>query len=295
MSLSQRNLGIVYTLLSTFLWGGAFVVARLADGQISPLTLGASRWLIALLALSLFTLPKLKKEWPVAKTFLPNLLLASLAGITLFAPLSYFAAATTTATNLGLISVISPIFVLSILVFKGEKQSMNTWIGCLIALLGSVFLVTGGSLSALANMTFVEGDLIMLGAAFAFAIYSICLRSIPKGLSQSSVLTLLAFFGLIFMLPFLIWEVNSPSFVFNLNPTVIFSIAFTGLGASLAAWWCYNLGLSLAGAALANIIYYTLPLFSAILGFLILGEAITQTQMISAALIIGGIYWSTRK
>ena len=295
MALERKKIGILLALTSTFLWGGAFVVARLAVGQISPLTLGASRWLVALIALSIFTLPKLKQEWPIAKAFLPNILLASLTGMAMFAPLSYFAAQTTTAANLGLISVTSPMFVLAILAFKGEKQSKNTWIGCTIALLGSVYLVTGGSLETLTSLKLVKGDLIMLIAALGFAVYSISIRSIPEGLSQSSMLTLLAFFGLVFMFPMLIWEWTTPAFVFNLNAKVIFSIAFTGLGASLVAWWTYNTAIEYAGAALASILYYTLPLFSALLGFLVLKEAISSTQLISAALIIGGIYWSSRK
>lgn len=287
------KIGVLYSFIATFLWSGAFVIARLAVGQISPMTLGASRWFITLLALSVFALPTLKKEWPVAKKFIPQLLVASLTGVTLYAPLSYFAAATTTAINLALISVMTPVFVIFILAFKKEKQSRNTWLGCMVALLGSVYLITNGQISRLVNLEFAQGDLLMLIGTIGFAFYGIALRNVPKGLSQSSILTLMSTFGLIFMLPVLIWEWNSPEFVFNINGTVIFSILFTGLGCSLAAWWTWNLGLEYAGPVIANIVHYALPILSGILGYIFLAEKIGVIHLVSSAIIIFGIYLST--
>lgn len=294
MSSKGRNLGFLYAFIATALWGGAFVVARAAVGEISPMTFGATRWLITLLVLCAFSLPKLKNEWPIAKSFMPQILIAALTGVTLYAPLSYFAAATTSAVNLGLIAICTPIFVIILLALIGEKQEMNKWIGCLFGLFGSVYLITNGKFSSLINLEFSQGDLIMLIDAIGFAIYGIVLRKIPEGLSQSTILTLMSFFGLIMMLPVLIWEWNQPDMVFNLNTIVLFSVIFASLGCSLAAWWTWNLGLEYAGPVLANIIYYTLPLFSGVFGYIFLKEKMSSVHLVSGAFIIGGIYWASR-
>jgi uncharacterized membrane protein len=113
--LENRTLrGSVFALLTTVIWSGNFVVARMAVGKISPMTLGAARWLVALLVLCCFALPRLKREWPVARKFLPQILVAGLTAVTLYNPLCYLGAATTSAINLALISVTTPIFIVII-------------------------------------------------------------------------------------------------------------------------------------------------------------------------------------
>lgn len=286
--------GCFFALMTTMIWSGNFVVARLAVGKIPPMTLGALRWLVALILLCCFALPKLKKEWPVAKSFMPQIVIAGLTAVTLYNPLCYLGAATTSAINLALISVTTPIFIVIICSFMGEKQSSNTWIGCTIALLGSIYLVANGDMTKLLNLEFAFGDILMLGAAVGFAVYSIVLRKVPAGLSQSSILTLMVFVGLILLIPFLMWEWSQPETAIQFDGVVIFSVLYTGIGNSLIAWWLWNLALENAGPSRAGMIYYGLPLLSGIFGYLFIGETMGTIHLISGLLIIGGIYWSTR-
>lgn len=287
-------MGSIYAFLTTMLWSGNYVVARLAVGKIPPITLGALRWLVALALLCCFALPKLKREWPVAKKFLIPILVAGLTAVTLFNPLCYLAAASTSALNLSLISVTTPIFIVIISAMLGERQSSNTWIGSLIALAGSIYLVADGQVSRVIGMQFAVGDILMLAAAIGFAVYSMVLRKVPDGLSQSSILTLMVFFGLIMLIPFLGWEWSKPDVHIEFGGLVIFSVIYTGVGNSLIAWWLWNLSLEKAGPTRAGMIYYSMPLLSGIFGYFFLGEAIGLVQLISGILIVGGIIWSSR-
>jgi drug/metabolite transporter (DMT)-like permease len=287
-------LGSVYAFLTTMLWSGNYVVARLAVGKIPPITLGALRWLVALLLLCCFALPKLKREWPVAKKFIVPILVAGLTAVTLFNPLCYLAAASTSALNLSLISVTTPIFIVMISAMLGERQSANTWIGSLIALAGSIYLVADGQISRVLGMQFAVGDILMLAAAIGFAVYSMVLRKIPAGLSQSTILTLMVFFGLIMLMPFLGWEWSKPDVHIEFSGIVIFSVIYTGVGNSLIAWWLWNLSLEKAGPTRAGMIYYSMPLLSGVFGYFFLGEAIGVVQLVSGILIVGGIIWSSR-
>ncbi|MEF2232370.1 MAG: DMT family transporter [Pseudodesulfovibrio sp.] len=291
---SRAVRGSVYALLTTVIWSGNFVVARMAVGKISPMSLGAARWLVALVVLCCFALPKLKREWPVAKKFMPQILVAGLTAVTLYNPLCYLGAATTSAINLALISVTTPIFIVIICSLLGEKQSANTWIGCTIALIGSIYLVADGQMGRVLGLQFAFGDILMLGAAIGFAVYSIVLRKIPDGLSQSTILTLMVFFGLIMLIPFLIWEWSLPTARIEFSGTVIFSVLYTGIGNSLIAWWLWNLALENAGAARAGMIYYGLPLLSGLFGYLFIGETMGMVHLVSGILIVGGIIWSSR-
>ncbi|WP_419781173.1 DMT family transporter [Maridesulfovibrio sp.] len=290
----KRYYGMACALLATMLWAGAFVVARLAVGQISPMTLGASRWFIALLILCAFTMPRVKREWPVAKKFLPQIIAAALTGVAAYSPLSYFAAQTTSAINLSLISVTSPIFIVIISSVLGQKQSMNTWIGCTIALIGSFYLVSGGDLQQLLGLHFASGDILMLLAAVGFAVYSLILRKIPEGLSQLTVMTLMSFFAVLMLIPCVIWESTQPSMVFNMNGVVFFSIVFSAVCSSVIAWLTWNIGIEHAGPATSGMIYYSLPLWGGLFAFVFLGETMNSVHFISGILIIGGIIWSSR-
>ena len=287
--------GSLFALLATVLWGGAFVIARLAVGQISPMSLSAARWFVALLILCCFTLPRVKKEWPVAKKFLPQIIASSLLGVALYAPLSYFAAQTTSAINLSLISVTTPIFIVIISSLMGQKQTLNTWLGCTVALIGSIYLVSNGQLDRLLGMQFAFGDILMLAAAIGFALYSLILKKIPEGLSQATILTLMAFFAVLWMLPGLIWEWNQPDFVCNINAIVFFSVAFSAVCSSIIAWWAWNVGIEKAGPSFAGMIYYSMPLWSGSFALIFLGEPMGMTHLVSGVLIIGGIYWTTIK
>jgi drug/metabolite transporter (DMT)-like permease len=291
---NQVIVGSLYALLATVLWAGAFVVARLAVGQISPMTLGASRWFMALVILSFFTLPKVKKEWHIAKKFLPQIIAAAGLGVAAYSPLSYFAAQTTSAINLSLISVTTPIFIVIIASLMGQKQSLNTWLGCTVALIGSFYLVCNGEIGRLLALQFAAGDLLMLAAAIGFAIYSLILKKIPDGLSQATVLTLMAFFAVLMLIPCVIWESTQPSMLFNMNGIVFFSITFSAICSSIIAWWSWNVGLEKAGPELSGMIYYSLPLWGGFFAFVFLGETMGMTHLVSGILIIGGIFWASR-
>ncbi len=291
----QTMIGVMYALIATIFWGGSFIIARLAVGEISPLTLGFCRWAVTLAILLCFALPRLKREWPIAKTFLVQIIAASALGVAAYSPLVYVGAQTTSAVNLALIGVTSPMFIVIISACMGTKQSLNTWIGCFLALVGSVYLVCNGNLEQLLGIQFALGDILMLIAAMGFAIYSIILKKIPEGLSSITVMTLLTLFAVLMLVPCVIWEVNQPNMVFNINGTVIFSIVFAALCASLTAWLTWNIALTKAGPELCGMIYYTMPLWGGLFALVFLGEPITSTHIVSGVLIIGGILWSSRK
>ncbi len=286
--------GVGFAMLTIVIWAGTFIIARLIVGQISPTLMVAIRWAIALAVLCPFMLPRIKQEWPLAKKFMPQIFFASLLGIVTYPLFTYYAAETTTAVNISLIAVTSPIFVVIILSIMGEKQSLNTWVGCSVALLGSFYLVINGDLSAISDITFAVGDLIMLVAAIFFAMYSILLRNPPEGLSSGSIMTIMVFFTVVMLTPYAIWEAMQPDVLFNLNGTVIFAIIFSALLISVVSWWSWNVALTKAGAPLCNVLYYSMPILSGIFGYIFLGENMTSVHYISGALIIGGILWATR-
>jgi drug/metabolite transporter (DMT)-like permease len=86
--------------------------------------------------------------------------------------------------------------------------------------------------------------------------------------------------GAAMLLPFFIIERHFYP-VINFNPEVIISIFYTGLFASIDAFFLWNRSIEIIGAAKSGIIYYTLPLFSSLWAFLFLGEIFQFIHLLS--------------
>ena len=265
---NPRNKGILFVILNTILWSGNYVVGRIIIGEIPPITFNSLRWLVTLVILCCFALPTLKREWRQVKKFLPVIAVC------------------------GVISVTTPIFIVLFSDFKGDKPTRNQALGCVLAFAGSVYLVIGGDPANLLSLRFATGDILMLIAAIIFAVYSMLLSKVPDGISQTSILLVMTFIGLVLTIPFVMWEWAQPGVEpIKLNRLFFITVIYTGVGNSLLAWWLWNLALVNAGPVLTGVIHYTLPIMSGIFGYLILGEQMTAVHYVSGAAIIGGVMW----
>ena len=91
------------------------------------------------------------------------------------------------------------------------------------------------------------------------------------------------------MLPFFIWErVTHPPIEFD--TTMVGSILYVGIFASLTAFVLWNKAIMTVGPSKAGMVYYTLPLFSGVLAWLLLKEQIGLFHLYCALLIVPGIF-----
>ncbi len=290
----QALFGYLFAIGSTAIWSGNFIIARALNGSIPPVSLAFWRWLVAVLVILPFAWKSFIAEWDIVRKNLPYLALAALLGVTAFNTLVYFAGRTTTALNIGLISVTFPVFIVFFSwVFFKEAITFNKGVGILLVLAGVVFLVTKGSLARLLGISFALGDLWALLAAIDFAVYSILLKHKPKGLGLWAFQLSAFFLGFLFLVPFFIWEtLTNPPVVFDAK--IILSILYVGIFASFAAFLFWSKAVAALGPARAGMVYYTLPAFSGILAFALLGETITPTYVFSVLLIAAGIVTANR-
>jgi drug/metabolite transporter (DMT)-like permease len=79
------------------------------------------------------------------------------------------------------------------------------------------------------------------------------------------------------------------------SPGNLAVIAYTAVFASLAAYYFWNNGVVIVGAATAGQFTYLIPLFAAILGVVLLGEEFRPFHAAGAALIFGGLLLAGRK
>jgi len=289
MESKNSILGYFFALAATALWSGNFIIARDLNESISPFNLAFLRWFIAIIIFLPFAYKHLISDWKILKENYLYLSATSFMGVTVFNTLIYFAAQTTTAINLTLIALTFPIFIVILSrFFLNEQFTIKKILGILIVLIGVLLLITGGKIDNLFKINFVIGDLLMLLAAFSFSIYTMLMSRKPKKLNIRSFQISTFILGLLFLLPFFLWEtVNSAPIEFNLS--IILSLLYIGIFSSFFAFILWSKAVTLITPSKAGMIYYTLPLFSGFLAFIFLNENITLNHLYSSIFIISGI------
>lgn len=281
--------GYLCAIGATVFWSGNFIVARELNQSVAPVALAFWRWLVAVLALFPFAIRPLIREWPTVRSNLGYLTITAFLGVTVFNTMLYFGGQTTTALNLSLISITTPIFIVIFArMFYGETLTMKRVLGILLVATGVILLITRGQLSSLINLSFTIGDVWMLIAAMLFAIYSILLIKKPEKLGVWAFQLSTFILGFILLLPFYAWEysVVGPA---AMDTSAIASILYLGIFASLVSYMLWNQSVLLIGASKAGMVYYTIPIFSGVLAWYFLGEQIGLLHVATGLLIVSGI------
>lgn len=290
MKLSKSFIGIGLALLATFLWSANLVVARGLSSLVPPISLAFYRWLIALIILIPITYKAFIRQWPIVKKNLVFFILAALLGVTFFNTLIYFAGKTTTATNLSLIAITAPIYIIILSrIFYKEKFPIKSLFGIILTFIGILYLISKGDYTFLLELKFMQGDILMFIAAICFAGYSVLMKKKPEGIDMTVVLLVTIFIGTIFLVPAYITEYLKSEAI-KFTPTIIASLLYVGIINSIIAFYCWNRAILIIGSQEAGIIYYSLPVFSSTLAIIILNEEIKIYHLYSLLLIFIGMY-----
>lgn len=287
--------------LATLLWSGNAVVGRLIAGAISPMTLNLLRWVLAsllLLPLAAEVLhPRRSPIWVHWRRFLALSLLA-IGG---YNALLYLALNTSTPINVTLVGSVTPVFMLLIgrLVY-GMAITARQGLGSLLSMVGVAVVLSRGDLQVLLAVRLVAGDLYMLLASAAWAWYSWMLahpKDEPAGLRQNWAGFLLAqiAFGLLWSLltSGVEWGLGAGRLVWS--PGLGWALLYIAIGPAVIAYRAWGAGVARAGAAAAGFFVNLIPLFTALLSSLFLGETPHAYHALAFALIVGGILVTTRR
>ncbi len=283
---------------ASLFWAGNALVARGFNQSIPPLSLAFWRWLIALLIVLPFVAKPLWQQRAALRRAGWRLLVLAGLGICSFSVLLYFAAQTTVAINITLLGTCLPLLLfLGSGLLLGEWPARRTWWGMGIAAIGLLVLISAGSWQRLLDLQFKPGDLFMLLAVLAWALYSLMLRRWADYLAPIPALAQLAVMmalGVLLLLPFYLLDV-ARGHLFEPSASNLMAIAYTALFASLFAYLAWNYGIKVLGAAKVGLSNYLMPVFTAVLGWLLLNEGLQGFHWVGAALIFCGLLWANRR
>ncbi|HEX6182110.1 MAG TPA: DMT family transporter [Chitinophagaceae bacterium] len=290
---ANRNkflIGFAFALLATVLWSGNFIAARALNKTISPVSLNFLRWTVATIVLAPFALKKTVQEWKLLRPHIVYLCFAALCGVTLFNTFVYVGGRYSTATNLALIgTTAAPVFVLLITaLFLKHSISLYQIIGTVLCVAGIVILISKGEIAGLQHFTLSLGDVWILLAALSFAIYTVLVRKKPPGVSAESFLFFIFLAGTIFLIPAFIVDVNMGA-SFEWNKTIILSILYLGIGASVISFLAWNISIRHIGPSRTALFGNLIPIFSTIEANIFLNEQFSKITLVSVLVILAGL------
>lgn len=300
MTLTPR-LAVLLTL-PPLLWAGNAIVGRLMVGSVPPLALNALRWGLAFLILLPLARRVLTEPAAVLKRW-RYFALTGLLGIGCYNALQYGALRTSSPLNVTLIAASLPVWMLSVGAVRfGIRPTTPQVIGALLSLIGVAFVIARGHPSALMQVQFVLGDLLMLLAVFIWALYSWLLARPPASMQGAAKpdwnwaeqLMAPLLFGLLFAGGMAgLEQLGSPEPI-RWGPGLAFALLYVALGPSLLAYRCWSIGVAEAGPAMAAFFGNLTPVFAALMSAALLGEWPQWFHGVAFLLIAAGIVVSSR-
>ncbi len=288
------------------LWAANAVLGRVAIDSIGPLWLNALRWMVAAVILLVFgrrVLASAVARKQIAERW-PYLALLGLFGIGAYNALQYMALRTSTPLNVTLIAASGPVWMMAVgfLAYRVVPHR-GQLLGAVLSLAGVALVLSRGDPAALAQIAFVEGDLLMLLAIVGWSFYSWMLARPPAHMQGAArpdwnwaeFLVAQCVFGLVWATgAAVVGDMLVPEVSTQWSLKLVLLIAFVAIGPSVIAYRAWGLAVAQAGPATAAIFANLTPLFAAVLSAAIIGEWPRLFHVVAFLLIVAGIMVSSR-
>ncbi|MCL1837239.1 MAG: DMT family transporter [Treponema sp.] len=291
---SERRKAVAAIIVCVLFWGFSFISIKITVAVFPPMSLGLSRFAIALIFLY-FIKRRLAPGEKLRRQDIPLLLGAGFSGVTLYFFCENNGVSLVTASEasiaIGSIPVLTMIADWLSVKMSRNKNSVHPrvgarqWAGAFISIAG-VWLVAGVSFALSGSAL---GYVYMAGAAFSWVGYSLLTRPLFARCSRIYIVFWQTVAGFLGFIPFTIMELGKWG---TPDLPVIFHLAFLGICCSALGYWLYARALEVLGMSVTAVFINLVPLLTVIFGFFIMGDRLTALQFAGAALVIGGVYLS---
>ncbi len=285
----------VKLLLTALFWGGTFVAGRIVAQNLAPFSIAFLRFAIASVFLLLLTrriertLPKLNKSQFVA------LVALGMTGIFTYNVLFFKGLKLIEASRASLIVATCPVFIAVFsALFMKEKISLMKGLGVIISVFGAGVVVSEGSVDEIFKGSLGRGELYILCCVLCWVAYSLIGKAAMKNLSALVCVSYSSVIGtLALLIPAafegLMQNVRNASFVDWL------CILYLGVFGTVIGFVWYYQGVERLGPTKAGLFINFVPIFAILSALLILGESVTLSLAVGAAMVISGAYLTNRR
>ena len=277
--------GYAAALTSILIWGTTFIVSKVILEDFRPVEVILIRMVLGLAALLLAS-PRL----PRARTASEELSYAAagLCGIVLYFLLENTALTHGLASNVGVIISAAPFFTATLnrFFYRSDRLQVRFFVGFALAMTGIGLISFNGVRMQISPL----GDLLALGAAASWGLYSVLVRRAGGfGLSTLQATQRIFLYGVLFLAilsPFLGLRPNLAHLV---QPKFLLPFLYLGLGASALCFFAWNFAVEALGPVRTSVSAYLIPVVAVAAGALALGEPVTPLSLLGTGLILGGL------
>ncbi|MBF2090422.1 MAG: DMT family transporter [Synechococcales cyanobacterium K44_A2020_017] len=284
----QGRRRILLPLVTSALFAGSFVAGKFTTLDMGPITTSFWRYAIALVFLSLLVRHYGRQSLRLARADVLPMALLGLFGVVGYHVLFFSSLRYTEVANSAIINAFSPVVTGSLAAIAlRERLLLKNYLGCGLAVLGVLFLLTRGQISTLLKLTFNRGDGLMLAAVVCWAIYTLIIKKLSARYSGFTISYYAALFGVVQLLLLSAWEGGPWRAI---SPASLGSVLYMGIGASGTGYLLYNLSVGAIGPTrTATSVYSIVPIFVALLALLFFQQPITPVMLASMGLIGMGL------
>ncbi|WP_439123669.1 DMT family transporter [Marivita sp.] len=286
--ITPANWGMVAAL--GFVWGATFLFIELALTGITPFWLAAGRIGFAcLLTCAVW-------QWRGGRVFLTDetawgamIVSGVLNSAIPFMLLSWGQQTVTSGfAGVSMASVTLIVLPLSHLFVAGERITLRRLIGLMIGFFGVTVLLGGQAFESSGDPLEPLGRLACVGAAACYASSSVLVRRLPP-IDPFGLGALALVFGSMLVLPMALIVEGPPPMP---ETDILLLVAALGLIPTAGANILRILVIRSAGPVFMSLVNYQVPMWSVILGIVMLGEPFKPILLLAMGLILSGMFVS---
>lgn len=284
-------LPIVGLITAMLLWSSSFIALKLAFQGYSPMVVIWGRMVIGSVCFIFFY--RQLRHVNFHRGDLKYLLFMAACEPCIYFIFEAKALQLTSASQAGLITAMLPLLVaLGARLFLKEIVSRKTLIGFTVAISGACWLSLAGETTSDAPNPLL-GNFLEFLAMVAATGYTLSLKHLSTRYTPLFLTAVQSWIGAVFFSFFLLSpDINIPR---EFLPVPALAVIYLGSFVTLGAYLLYNFGVSQIPASQASAFVNLIPVFTVLLGFLILGERFTPSQYAASGLVLLGVYLSQRR
>ena len=275
------------------IWAASFIFIKLALADIPPVTLAFVRFAIAtpiLIAITSCTRSSREAMRLALRKEFWQFSVLGLCGVTFLYVFQFYSLRFISATEGSIIINLHAIFAMLLsAVLLNEPLTAQKTLGVFVAFFGVIVITVKDVTTASLNLIEPVGVLLMVAAAFCWAAYSIYGKKVLQRYTNQVATSCAFLLGTLYLIPFAVSEGRIEALA-NSSWLTWVSVVFLAIPSSVLAYILWNRLIREIDVTKVLVSLYVIPIPTAILSYMILGEAITYSLVFGAALVIIGVY-----
>lgn len=281
----KKASGSLMLLLTSLIWGTAFVAQRTGMDHVGPFTFQTARGLLGALSLLPVILWQKKKQGAAFAS--PSFKACLMCGLvlTLASTTQQIGLVTTSASKAGFIGSLYVVFVPLLSLALGRRAPRKIWLSVLLTVIGMICIsgVTPG------QMHMQPGDIWLLVSAVFYAVHILVVAHYAPAVNGAALsLAQFLVMGICTLIPALILEKPELSGILDAK----WGILYTGILSSGVGYTLQIIGQMRVHSAVASLIMSLESVFALLSGMLLLGERLNRGEWIGCALVLCAVLLS---